>query len=287
MKHGVFKEGNKYIAYVNGEKVYSARMEEHAQSKFRKYSKTAVAAVTEETQNTPKFSINKRFSFLEKSVAMVATGIQNSVIICGAGGLGKSYTVLKTLKNLGYDESGEGHRSFKVVKGFSTAKGLYRLLYENNDKILVLDDCDSVWKDNNSLNLLKSALDSYETRVISWNSERMDEDLPSSFLYTGKVIFITNLSESQLDQAVRSRCLFIDVSMSRDDIIERMKVITSSDEFLPGISDDSKRKAIQFIEKNIKIIRNISLRTLVNITKIAETGSDDWEEMATYIAVNN
>lgn len=278
MKHGVIKEGNKFIAYVNGEKVYSARMKEHAERHFARASK---GVVVQETSTVPQFSINKRFSFLEQAVTMVAHGIQNSVIICGSGGLGKSYTVMNTLSKLGMQDN------VKVVKGFSTAKGLYRLLFENNDSILVLDDCDSIWKDNNSLNLLKSALDSYETRVISWNAERMDEDLPSSFIYTGKVIFITNLSESQLDQAVRTRCLFIDVSMTREEIIERMTVIAKSDEFLPMVSTEAKTKAIEFIKKNIQAVRNISLRTLVNVSKIAENGNEDWEEMATYVVVNS
>lgn len=281
MKHGVIKEGNKYIAYVNGEKVYSARMKEHADKQFARACKASKGAPIQETPAAPRFSINKRFSFLEQAVSMVAHGIQNSVIICGSGGLGKSYTVMNTLTKLGMQDN------VKVVKGFSTAKGLYRLLFENNDSILVLDDCDSVWKDHNSLNLLKSALDSYETRVISWNSERMDDDLPSSFIYTGKIIFITNLSETQLDQAVRTRCLFIDVSMTREEIIERMTLIASSEEFLPLVSKEAKTKAIEFIKKNIQVIRNISLRTLVNVSKIAEIASDDWEEMATYVVVNS
>ena len=48
-----------------------------------------------------RFSINERFGFIQDMVMMLAKGDQASVVITGPGGLGKSFTVLKSLKAAG------------------------------------------------------------------------------------------------------------------------------------------------------------------------------------------
>ena len=88
---------------------------------------------------------------------MVASGIQPSAVISGSGGLGKSHSVRKALLESGLidftssiagdDAPINRNKGFIVVKGYSTARGLFRTLYENNDGVIVFDDCDSVLKD--------------------------------------------------------------------------------------------------------------------------------------------
>jgi hypothetical protein len=64
--------------------------------KLSKDEQTAVAAIRNE-----KFGINERFAFVEKLVNMVASGVQVSAVVTGEGGLGKTYTVTKTLEAAG------------------------------------------------------------------------------------------------------------------------------------------------------------------------------------------
>lgn len=45
--------------------------------------------------------------------------------------------------------------------------GLYMALFINRDKLIVFDDCDSVFGNIDSVNILKAALDSYDTRMVS------------------------------------------------------------------------------------------------------------------------
>jgi hypothetical protein len=224
---------------------------------------------------------------------MVADGVQPSAVITGEGGLGKTFTVTKTLESKGYKDISDladfqvgsiinMRKCFTFVKGYSTPKGLYRTLFENNKSIIVFDDCDSVLKDPIALNILKSALDSYGKRIISWNADMRDEDLPRSFNFEGRVIFISNLDEGKIDQAIRSRSMMIDLSMTTDQKIERMETIAAAEEFLPEYDSSIKNDALALIRELKDEVKEISLRTLISVSKIRASNTD-WKDLATYM----
>ena len=108
------------------------------------------------------------FGNLERLTKMVGRGIQPSLVITGMAGVGKTHLVKTTLSDMGLRESHE----FVHFKGRATAAGLFITLYQNSDKVVVLDDCDSVFKDDDAVNILKAALDSYDTRKISYISSK-------------------------------------------------------------------------------------------------------------------
>jgi len=246
------------------------------------------------------FGINERFQILEDFVDMVATRTIPSAIIIGEGGLGKSHTVFKALKAAGllniddaeigarFDE-GLSRKAYIVVKGFSTAKGLYRTLFENKNKIVVFDDCDNILKDPGAANLLKAALDSYDKRVITWNAESFggEDDLPRSFIFTGGVIFISNMPMYKIPQALISRSMPADVSMTRPEIIERMRAIVSEGEFLVEYEMSAKLEALEFIAENANRpeVKSLNLRTLINVTKARVAKPDHWKRLALYAMI--
>lgn len=298
MKHGVLSEAGKYKVYINDEFICSCRVRERAEYQFKRFSKkqgTPVISVKAREQIS-KFHINQRFDFLRKTVKMVASGIQPSAVISGSGGLGKSHSVRKALLESGLidmssmiADAEEGtivnrNKGFVVVKGYSTAKGLFRTLFENNDAVIVMDDTDSILKDPVALNILKAALDSYDTRIISWNADMRDPDLPRSFIFTGRLIFITNLPENKIDQAIRSRSAVIDVSMNLNEIIDRMCIMVKDSQFLPEFSDQIKFDSIQFIEEKKEEMREVNLRTLITVCKVRASDRDGtWKDMAEYL----
>lgn len=247
-----------------------------------------------------RFTINERFDFLSQFVTMVAKRTAPSLLVTGEGGLGKTFTVRAALKAYGLEDASvaiglssdttlsekESRKLFTVVKGYSTAKGLYRTLYENRNRIVVFDDCDSVLRDPVSLNLLKGALDSYDQRIISWNAESFgDDDLPRSFEFKGGVIFISNMSQYKIDQAVKSRSMCVDLSMNAEQKIERMGEIIKSSEFLPEFDKKIKKEALSFLSENKDIARELSFRTLISVAKVANEGGD-WKRPAEYLLTN-
>jgi len=285
-----FSEG-KFHGLVNGKVVVKSTSRYYVQRQLdgqKLAFKEAPAPVESE------FGINQRFSFVEQMVDMIVQKTLPSAVITGEGGLGKSYTVLKSLEKNGFTnltdlanfEIGSKvnkSKSYTVVKGYSTAKGLYRTLFENNGMVIVFDDCDSILKDDVAKNLLKGALDSYSKRYISWNADMRDDDLPRSFEFTGSIVFVSNMNLEKIDQAIRTRSLVVDLSMTEGQKLERMEVIANSDEFLPEISPVSKSLALEFLKSNLGKIPNMSLRSLIAVTKIANTGNSDWKNLAKYV----
>lgn len=235
-----------------------------------------------------RFDVNRRFQFIENSVNMVIKGDSKSLIVSGSGGLGKTFTVRECLDRAGlrdvddFEENEDTEElgleqeklgDFTIVKGFSTPKALYRLLWQNKDRIIIFDDCDSVWNDDTSVSLLKCALDSYETRRIHWLSMIKDEsDLPQSFEFTGKVIFVSNLSLTQLDQAVLSRCLYVDVSMTSQEKIDRIKNISGN--IRQDMPDDQKAEALKLLEEHKDNIGDLNIRTYMKVLEIRHAHKD-------------
>jgi len=285
-----FSEG-KFHGLVNGKVVVKSTSRYYVQRQLdgqKLAFKEAPAPVESE------FGINQRFSFVEQMVDMIVQKTLPSAVITGEGGLGKSYTVLKSLEKNGFTNLTDlanfaigskvnKSKSYTVVKGYSTAKGLYRTLFENNGMVIVFDDCDSILKDDVAKNLLKGALDSYSKRYISWNADMRDDDLPRSFEFTGSIVFVSNMALDKIDQAIRTRSLVVDLSMTEAQKLERMEVIAKTDEFLPEVNAISKGLALDFLKSNLGKIPNMSLRSLIAVTKIANTGNPQWKDLAKYV----
>jgi hypothetical protein len=281
----------KYEGFFNGKLVKRTQDKKYLEKMLMALARDAQVATT--SVKNEKFSINARFGFVEQLVNMVASGVQPSAVITGEGGLGKTYTVTKTLADAGYKDISDlaefqvgavmnTKKCFTQVKGYSTAKGLYRTLFENNNSVVVFDDCDAVLKDPVALNILKGALDSYGKRIISWNADMRDDDLPRSFEFKGRVIFISNLDQDKIDQAIRSRSMMIDLTMNVEQKLERMEFISKLEEFLPEYDAKVKTDALALIREIKNEVKEISLRTLIAVAKV-RASNKEWKDLATYM----
>jgi len=291
IKFNKFK--SRFEGFVDGKMVSRSKHRSYVE---RHINNLGLAVDTPKVEQQPKideFGINKRFDFVDQMVRMVSAKTIASAIITGQGGLGKTHTVIKSLKAAGFADVTDlasfevgtrivSPKSFRVIKGFSTAKGLYRTLFEGNGMVLVFDDCDSVLKDPVALNLLKGALDSYGDRYINWNADIRDDDLPRSFKFTGSIVFISNMDLDRIDQAVRSRAMCVDVSMTQSQKLERMQVIMKDPEFLPEYNIEYKAEALLFIDGIKDKVQNLSLRSLISAVKIRAQGGD-WKSLAKYV----
>lgn len=221
------------------------------------------------------FDINTRFDFLEKLTKMVSKKKTQSLIVTGEGGLGKTFTVTKTVrKHL-------KKKKIKIIKGYSTPRGLYNALYDHNGKLFIFDDCDSILENATSLNVLKSALDSYDKREITWASQmRKGDEYPQEFEFTGQIIFISNKPRKKLNQAVISRSMVVDLTMNTVEKIERMRKVLNKVE--PKISLEAKSESLDLIETYQDDIKDLNFRTLIKVAKIRDSFPKKWQDLARY-----
>ena len=220
------------------------------------------------------------FNNLERLTKMVGKGIQPSLVITGSAGTGKTFLVKDTLTKMGLKESNE----FVHFKGRATAAGLFVTLYDNCDKIIVLDDCDSVFKDPDAVNMLKAALDSYDTRNISYITSKPLKDqfgthLPRSFEFTGKIIFISNLDQSTLDEAIRSRSFVSDISMTTEQMFMRIEGLMEKME--NKIPTKAKQQAMTIMKELNEKYDGISvnLRSFIKAARICAMGFENARDM--------
>jgi len=253
---------------------------------------TAVQApVIEETDEQVEARITSRIEVFDSLVDDVINGDIRGLIVSDPPGMGKSFPVEHKLREV---------ETSRIVKGHASAKGLYEMLYKHSEagSVIVLDDADSIFGDEKALNLLKSALDTTEERVLSWitgsafggSVEDDDRDIPTSFVFEGSIIFITNLDFDGMIakgnriakhlEAIMSRTPYIDLCIkSRRDCLIRIKQVIRDTKMLGDLSDRQKGEVIKFIEDNIVSLREISLRTALKVGMYRKSNTN-WYDIA-------
>jgi hypothetical protein len=252
-----------------------------------------------ETEAEIEQRIKIRFGVLEALVGDVVHGDMRALIVSGPPGLGKSFTVEQGVAEV---------ENTRIVKGHASAKGLYELLfmYKEPGSILVFDDADSIFADERGLNLLKTALDTTEERVLSWltagpfgssgfgSGDEDSEDtnqIPSVFTYEGSIIFITNLDFDALIargsklskhlEALVSRAHYIDLMMkSRRDFVVRIKQVIKETDILEDLSKSEQQDVVKFIEDHLPSLREVSLRTALKIGTLRKNNKQNWQDVS-------
>ena len=265
----------------------------------------AIAAeVSSESDEEIMERISERFGILTEMTKAACAGDIRAMIVTGPPGVGKSFGVEKELEKAAlFDRITNRKIRSEVVKGAATAIGLYQLLYNFSDKdcVLVFDDCDSLFFDDLSLNLLKAALDSGKRRRISWNSESSAlnrEGIPNSFDFKGSIVFITNLKFENIKskklqdhlEALQSRCHYLDLTMNtqRDKLL-RIKQIAREGELFAGYDFSSSQEAeiINFMDTHKNKLREISLRMALKIADLCKMSPTRWEHLSLTLCAKN
>jgi hypothetical protein len=256
-------------------------------------------SVPSETDEAAMNRIADRFKILDDMSGACIGGDIRALIVSGPPGVGKSFGVESQLEKASLFDKLAGKRvRFEIVKGAMTALGLYAQLYKFSDakNVVVFDDCDSVFQDDLSLNILKAALDSGKRRRIFWNSDSSmlrREGIPDNFEFKGSVIFITNLNFANVRskklqdhlEALQSRCHYIDLTINneRDAMLRIKQVHRDSDGGLFSdydFTDNQGDLVLQFMWDNHQILREVSLRMALKIADLIKISPLNWQTLA-------
>ena len=239
--------------------------------------------------------MRERFEILDDMTQASIDGVVRGMVVTGPPGVGKSFGVEAVLeKNSLFDKLAGNKLRFEVIKGASSAIGLYKVLYQNADKnnVLVLDDCDTVLYDETSLNLLKAALDSSKKRKLSWNTDSAllrREGIPDTFEFKGSVIFITNLKfdkvrgkiKDHLD-AIMSRCHYLDLTMdtTREKVLRCKQIVQDGMLNEYQFTKEEEAEVMDFMVDNKDKMREISLRMVTKLADLKKSMASKWKRTA-------
>ena len=136
-----------------------------------------------EADDNPLNSLRKKLQLLSDLVIAVIMRFKYGLFLYGGGGIGKSFNVLRILK--------EHETPYQLFNGRMTPKGLFLALARAPDAIHVLEDMERLTKDPDAQGVLRSALWSQpgHDRVVTWTTAT---DGAQRFTFRGGLILISN-----------------------------------------------------------------------------------------------
>ena len=256
------------------------------------------AFIAAETEDEAMERISATFAMLDKIVDGCAKeGGIRGLVVSGPPGVGKSFGVEKQLDvaNMFRTINGKDPK-YEFVTGGVSSIGLYQKLYfnKNPENVLVFDDCDGILFEEESLSLLKGALNSGDKRRICWNKQSrvLDTgDIPDSFDFEASIIFISNVDFERTIakgsriaahlEAIMSRCHYLDLEISseRDKVLRIKQIVRQGMLKAYNFTTDQENRIVEYVFKNAEYMREISLRAVKKIADFVKTDPADWEAL--------
>lgn len=242
----------------------------------------------------------RRFKIMARMRDAMVQGHVKAMVVSGAAGVGKSFNIINPLEEL-------GEENVTIVKGGVSPAGVYSALYhKRHGGIVVFDDADSSFKDEDALDLFKAALDTTDRRIISWRKksgwiysveEKGDQGVtedgryPNTFEFKGGVIFITNsdmhsLAEADTRmsphyQALISRSMYLDLKIRtvRERILWIEDIYRNHMAPASGIDAAEVDNIMAFVKKNAERMIDLSLRLMTHITQVYKADPNGWVDV--------
>jgi hypothetical protein len=181
------------------------------------------------------------------------------LIVLGNPGLAKSQTVRRVVPDACW------------IEGNATAFGVYTAAWHHRDRMVVLDDVDSLYADRNAVRLLKCLCQTDPLKRITWMSASAALDkqgVPRTFETSSRVIIIANEWKT-LDRNVAA-------------VQDRGHVIRfepSAVEIHQAVGEWFADKEIyDWFERHLQLVVNPSMRQYVRAAELKAAGLD-WRPM--------
>lgn len=124
------------------------------------------------------------YAELERFAKAFADGNINLLVVVGDGGLQKSRTLQETVP-----------AGSCWIQGNASPFGIYLKLYQFRDRLVVIDDVDSLSRNKDGINLLKCLCQTEPERTVAWLSatrQLAEDKVPREFTTSSRVCIIAN-----------------------------------------------------------------------------------------------
>jgi len=244
-----------------------------------------------------QLSMEDKFKDLSFLVTTVANGIRPCFVATGTPGVGKSFTVTKTMESLGLVQD----QDWILIKGSTTPFGMYQTFCDYpNGYTIVFDDCDSVFEDKDGIEILKGALDTTPVRNISWKSrntfstvgmtrdevvEKMKSGkYPDNVTISSGVIFLTNILQKNLVTNPKLKAIIsragnpIDLTFNDDEIFDYIEKLIDKIDIL-SLDLEFKKEVFEVMKEyhnKGKLKSSLNFRTYINMVKSKYSYDELW-----------
>lgn len=206
------------------------------------------------------------YEHLDLYLSKFARGELGLVLLLGRHGTGKSETVRRVLSCPVHTGKRDGRLLY--VEGHMQPFGLYRQLWEFRDQLVVLDDLDRLYADQDCVRLLKPLCNTVRQKHLSWltNVTANDRSLPSSFTTSSSVILICNEWKSLNPnvRALEDRAIILHFCPDNAAVHRRVQ---------EWFED---REVYDFLGKLLPLIPEISMRHYCKGAHLRRAGLTDW-----------
>ena len=185
-----------------------------------------------------------------------------------------------------------------IWKDKDTANILKAVLDSNDERVVD-------WQSNRTVDLSRKSeeekkkyMDDLDKRLaggadIGAEEEEVDEDgkvkkagpikFPASFEFRGSIIFISNLKKEEFDSAVMSRSAKIDMSLTPEQLIARMRSVLPHLGH-PDVPLERKEELVDHLWKMFKgkELEMLTFREYVKCEKILASGVPNWKDLMQY-----
>jgi len=218
-----------------------------------------------------------KYQYAEYLVDMVIKKISPACILESEGGLGKSYLVQSMVEEQIPEE-------YEYHSGHITPLALYKKMYDQNGKVIILDDVEEVFSNNISVGIMSPTLwKAKKTRIVSWGttSDKLG-NYPQKFEFKGGVILLANRIPRKNDPKVRAiitRTHYYRIELTYKEKMDIIKRILDTEDFyqLAGVSlskDDRERLKFDLENNTSLVTKYFNFRTMVKMAMYYSYGKE-------------
>lgn len=194
-------------------------------------------------------------------------GHYDLMVVLGDAGIGKSEAFERKM----FDSKGRPNTKWAYIKGKISPLKLYHALYDFRLLPIVINDVDTLLKDETNVSLLKCVCDTSKVKTVQWTSTHSAfGTLPKSFESISQVLVITNSWEkvNQNITALQNRGVVI---LFRPTALEIHREVGTG-----GWFDD--QEVWEFIGKNLYLMTRPDFRFYIHARSHKRAGRD-WKDL--------
>lgn len=199
---------------------------------------------------------------LQRFIKAAAQGKIGFLLVTGHGGVGKTYSIKKGLKESNH----------LMLSSHLTPASLYEQLFEHRHEPIFVNDIDKLFNNHTMLALMKQCTETEDEKVVQYNSKTpLMADLPRSFTTTSTMIVDANALPQGKNKdfaALLTRGVHIDYQPTNETLLDIMRFFSKE----PTILD--------WFEKHKDFPLRYDLRKIIVAEQLKKSGLC-WEDYLT------